>query len=213
MTRRSWLALLAASAADEVAILPLGDSITAGSKDFPTYRPLLAARLREAGLRIRFTGSQRTAGEPEELRHEGHGGKNIEFLAARIEQVLRDHPADIVLLHAGHNHFAEEHPVPGIIAATKQIISAARRSNPKMQFLLAQVIPSGKLPKYSYLPELNRELARVAAELKVILVDQATGFDVETDTIADRVHPNASGAAKMAERWFAALRPLLAAPR
>jgi hypothetical protein len=44
--------------------------------------------------------------------------------------------------------------------------------------LLAQVIPAGKLPKYSYIPELNATLARLAAKLHtpaqpVIIVDQA----------------------------------------
>jgi lysophospholipase L1-like esterase len=46
----------------------------------------------------------------------------------------------------------------------------------------------------------------------VILVDQAAGFDVASDTIADHVHPNASGAAKMAARWYAALVSILSGP-
>ena len=89
--------------------------------------------------------------------------------------------------------------------------------NPTVIVLLAQVIPAGKLPKYSYLPELNAELAHLAAKLHapaqpVLLVDQATGFDWRTDTGGDFVHPNAAGGAKIAQRWFEALQPLLRTP-
>ena len=70
------------------------------------------------------------------------------------------------------------------------------------------------MPKYSYIPELNLALAALAKELdrpeqRVVSVDLATGFDVATDTIADRVHPNARGAEKIAQRWADALTPWL----
>jgi lysophospholipase L1-like esterase len=126
-------------------------------------------------------------------------------------------PAAVILLHAGHNHFSEERPVPGIIAATERLIRAFRSANPRVAVLLAQVIPSGKLPKYDYIPELNLALAELATRLNsaaqpVILVNQAEGFDWRTDTIDDHVHPNAAGAEKMATRWFDALRRVLPPP-
>jgi lysophospholipase L1-like esterase len=194
-------------------IMPVGDSITEGGASFSCYRPLLAERLRAAGVRFEFVGSR--GADP--LRHEGYGGKNVEFLAAQVPPRFKAHPADIVLLHAGHNHFAEEKPVPGMISATEKLIHSFRAANPRVVVLLAQVIPAGKLPKYSYLPELNRELARLATRLHsnlqpVLLVDHATGFDWKTDTVDDHVHPNAVGAAKMAARWFEALAPIVMKP-
>jgi lysophospholipase L1-like esterase len=193
-----------------VRLMPLGDSITEGGSTFSNYRPLLAGKLRAAGLAFEFVGSR----GPASLRHEGYGEKNIEFLAAAVPANFAKTPADIVLLHAGHNHFDTEQPVPGMIAATEQLIAALRVTNPKVIVLLAQVIPAGKLPKYSYLPEFNTQLAQLAARLHtpaqpIVLVDQASGFDWRTDTIADHVHPNASGAEKMAARWFAPLLSLL----
>ncbi len=91
---------------------------------------------------------------------------------------------------------------------------AIRTVNSNAVVLLAQVIPSGKLPKYSYIPELNVELAalakRLAAEgIPIVLVNQAEGFDWKTDTIGDQVHPSASGARKMAGKWLGALLPIL----
>ena len=211
----AWIPLSAQAPQQQVwTILPLGDSITAGGETFRCYREPLARRLAEANLRVRFVGSQHTPGEPEEMRHEGYGGKTVEFLAENIERLYRANSADIVLLHAGHNHFVEEHPVPGILKATEAIIRAARDINPHVIILLAQVIPAGKLPKYSYLAQLNEELARLAFRMNVpgqpvILVDQASNFDFRTDTISDLVHPNAAGADKMAGKWFDALQPVL----
>lgn len=194
-------------------IMAVGDSITEGGASFSCYRPVLAEHLRAAGVPFVFVGSRGT----DPFRHEGYGGKNVEFLAAQVPARFAEHPADIVLLHAGHNHFAEEKPVPGMVASTESLIRSLRAANPRVVVLLAQVIPAGKLPKYSYLPELNRELARLAARLNstrqpVHLVDQATGFDWRTDTVSDHVHPNTAGAAKMAARWLEALSPVVMRP-
>jgi lysophospholipase L1-like esterase len=89
--------------------------------------------------------------------------------------------------------------------------------NPEVIVLLAQPITSGKLPKYSYIPELHGELAKLAsrldrAESPVRIVPQGEGFDPHKDTVADLVHPNESGAAKMAGRWFEALVKVLENP-
>jgi lysophospholipase L1-like esterase len=94
------------------------------------------------------------------------------------------------------------------------MIATFRAQNPRVVVLLAQVIPSGKLPKYAYIPELNLQIAALAARLdrpdqRVILVDQARGFDPIEDTISDHVHPNARGAEKMASKWFDALVTVL----
>lgn len=199
-------------------IMPVGDSITQGSKSFSNYRLPLLERLTAAGYHVEYVGSRTSQSRLGPLAHEGYSGKNAEFLAGVVGKSFADHPADIVLIHAGHNHFAEEKPVAKIIAATESMIATFRKANPKVIILLAQVIPSGKLPKYAYLPELNEELAKLAPRLdtpeqRVILVNQAEGFDVEKDTIADKVHPNAAGAEKMATKWFDALTKVLEQPK
>jgi lysophospholipase L1-like esterase len=207
------LAFASLSAAEPVRVMAVGDSITEGGKTFATYRVPLAQRLKAAGYAVEFVGSRGEAA----LRHEGYGGKNVEYLAEHVPARFAADPAAVVLLHAGHNHFSEQRPVPGIIAATERLIRAFRSANPRVVVLLAQVIPSGKLPKYDYIPELNLALAELATRLNstaqpVILVNQAEGFDWRTDTIDDHVHPNAAGAEKMATRWFDALRRVLPPP-
>jgi lysophospholipase L1-like esterase len=195
-------------------IMPVGDSITEGGKTFSTYRVPLLEKLRAAGYHVEYVGSRTSPSPLGPLQHEGYSGKNAEFLAGVVGKSFHDHPADVVLLHAGHNHFASQKPVPGIVAALESMIATFRKENPHVIVLLAQVIPSAKLPKYAYIPELNQQIAKLAASLdtpaqRVVLVNQAQGFDPIEDTISDHVHPNARGAEKMASKWFDALVKVL----
>lgn len=216
-------AALPAAAADPARepktwrIMPVGDSITEGGKAFDNYRYPLWKKLTDAGYRVEFVGSRTSDSPAGPLAHEGYGGKTAEFLATAAPKSFKAHPADIVLIHAGHNHFADRQPVEKIVAATESMIDGFRKANPKVIVLLAQVIPSAKLPKYAYIPELNRALEKLARRLDapgrpVLVVNQADGFDPAQDTVADKVHPNARGAEKMAARWFDALVPVLGPP-
>lgn len=198
-------------------IMPIGDSITEGGATFSVYRLPLREKLTAAGYDFEYVGSKSSPSRVGQLRHEGYGGKNVEFIASVLPGNFEKHPADIVLIHAGHNHSIEEKPIPGILAATGSMIVAIRKTNPKVIVLVARPILSGKLPKYGYLPELGKEISTLAERLgtpvsPVIVVDQASGFDFKTDAIADKVHPNEAGAGKMAQRWFDALTPVMGKP-
>ncbi len=199
-------------------IMPVGDSITEGGKTFSVYRYPLWKKLTAAGYRFEYVGSKSTSTPDGRLAHEGYGGKNAEFLLKTVPANFNKTPADIVLLHAGHNYSVEMNPVPKIIQADEQLIAELRAINPRLIVLVAQVIPSTKLPKYSYHPALNTALAEMAARLNqpgqpVLIVDQRPGFDTATDLVADKVHPNVAGAEKMATRWFEALQPILQKPK
>jgi lysophospholipase L1-like esterase len=106
-----------------------------------------------------------------------------------------------------------------ILAAYTKVVAAARVENPSVRFLVAQIIPMNpRDPNPSCdgcaarVTALNAKIPAWAAENSteaspITVVDQWTGFDVVADTY-DGVHPNGSGSAKMAARWFAALEPL-----
>lgn len=209
------------AAKQKYTVMPLGDSITEGGKSFRVYRYPLMEKLVAAGYSVEFVGSKTSNSDPGSpfgvLHHEGYSGRSVQNLAKNIGTLYRQNPADIILLHAGHNQFADKQPIPGMLDATKQLIATVRAINPHVTVLLAQVIPSGKLPKYAYIPEYNEALVKFSAEMStpdspVILVKQAEGFHWETDTVADHVHPNAAGAEKMAQRWFEALKKILPEP-
>ena len=201
---------LSAHSNDTPTILAIGDSITQGGKTFICYRQVLIPELRKRNIGFTFIGPNQDAVSA----HAGYGGKNTRYLLSITKDVYSRYPADIVMIHSGHNSFSKDKPVPGIIHDTEAMIDNIREINPDVIVLLAQVIPSGKLPKYSYIPELNQELSSLFGRLNkqwqsIILVNQAEGFHWKTDTVKDKVHPNASGAKKMAEKWIDALLPLL----
>jgi lysophospholipase L1-like esterase len=82
-----------AGAAEDVTILPLGDSITAGN-GYGGYRARMAADLTAAGFTFHLVGSQTMSNGGETapslrpphdgLRHEGHGGWRIDQLDANL---------------------------------------------------------------------------------------------------------------------------------
>lgn len=197
-------------------ILGLGDSITEGAADghFTSYLFPLWEKLFTAGYQFDFIGPRTAKCRIGTLAHSGFSGKNAEFLCDRIDSIYRRYPADIVLLHSGHNHFGTENPIASIITAHREIIHKIHTINPEAVILEAQVIPSGKLPKYNYIPALNRALAKMVHELddpRIQLVNQAEGFDPIRHTISDKVHPNAAGADLIAQHWFEALQPIMGA--
>ncbi len=212
----AWITLVigvfgcTAMADTPTTILAFGDSITEGGKNFHSYRMVLVPELQKRKLEFEFIGPKKSEGSA----HAGYSGKSTKALRAMSEKIYTQFPADIVLLHTGHNSSSANKPVPGIVEETRAIIENFHKTNPKVRVLLAQVIPAGKLPKYSHLPELNQELEKLTKQLldediKVTLVNQAAGFDWEQDTIGDKVHPNAKGSKKMADKWLAALISLL----
>lgn len=201
-----------------VRILCIGDSIVEGGPRSGNWRFPLWERLLASGYFIEYLGSRTTETRIGEMRHEGYGGRSVQFLAEHLEHAFPEPAPDIVLIHAGHNNDAATNPVPEMLTATERLILHARAANPHVIVLLAQVIPSLKLPKYSYIPEFNAALPVLTAGLStadspIHLVDQATGFDPATDTLDDRVHPNAAGRAKIIDRWFEALINILPRPK
>jgi lysophospholipase L1-like esterase len=204
------MATLSALGGEAPTILAIGDSITQGGKNFVCYRQVLIPELRKRNVAFEFIGPRKDSTS----NHAGYGGRNTKYLLSISKQIYSQYPADIVMIHSGHNSFSKDKPVPGIVRDTEAIIKNIQEINPNVTILLAQAIPAGKLPKYSYIPKLNKELESLAARLnkrayKIVLVNHADGFDWKTDTISDKVHPNAAGAKKMADKWMAALLPLL----
>ncbi len=197
-------------------ILALGDSITqGGGSRFDSYTAPLWSLLYAEGYAFDFIGPKSFTARTGAVKNCGFSGRNVEFLDSKIDSLYRKYPADIVLIHAGHNHFIEEKPVDGMIKAHRSIISKIRAINPDVKILVAQVITSGKLPKYSYIPEFNDRLAEMVRDIasdNVRLVNVAEGFDWQRHTISDKVHPNRAGAEHIAGRFMAALREVLPPP-
>ncbi|MBS1664902.1 MAG: hypothetical protein JST68_27895 [Bacteroidetes bacterium] len=192
-----------------MTVLGLGDSITEGGPGFFSYLFPLDSLMKASGFAGRLVGPRLSVQGGDSLYHSGFSGKTAEFLAAHIDSIYRAFPADVVLLHAGHNHFVEEAPVQGIVRAQLTIIQTIKKINPRALVFVAGVITSGKLPKYSYIPELNGAIRRMVDSLRdstVVFVDQSKGWDWSKYTIDDKVHPNREGARVIAGRWLEAMK-------
>ncbi len=127
-------------------------------------------------------------------------------------------PADIVLMHFGTNDVWNNIAPATILSAYTTILGRLRGANPNVRVLVAQITslnPSGCSACPSRVTTLNGMIpgwatANATAASPITVVDQNTGFDPATgaDT-TDGVHSNASGAMKVAAKWFAALAPII----
>jgi hypothetical protein len=208
----------------KACILPLGDSITAADVTHYGYRYLLWEALKNVDAEIDFVGSRRgnSDGDPDfpdksfDEDHEGwpgyHANQVRDLLPGVEDQYLVSH----ALIHLGTNDVVYHGDSAESTAhEIGQIIGILRAKNPDVAILLAQIIPSNFEGADQRVPPFNAALATLAAQLDsarspVVLVDQYTGFDPDTNT-SEGTHPNASGDQKMAKRWFDALLPWLSA--
>lgn len=195
-----------------IRIMGVGDSITQGGETFTSYMGPLAKLMSAAGFDYEFVGTRDGFSDGIHYKHAAFGGQNAEYVCGVLDSIYQVYPADIVLIHAGHNHFIEEKPVKGIVESHCSMIQKIRDINPDAVILVAGVIESGKLPKYSYLPDLNIMLGKMIRKLndpKIRYVSVGDGFDWQIHTIDDKVHPNTVGAYVMACNWFKVLNRIL----
>jgi len=199
-------------------IMPLGDSITQGSGEHNSYRRALWQLLQAGSYNVDFVGSLNTnyfAPPPDpdfDLDHEGHWGWRTDEVLAQLPTWAAAADPDIVLVHLGTNDLFQGQTVASTITELGQVIDVLRTANASVTILLAQVIPSTMADVSSLNAEIaNLAAAKTSAQSPVLLVDQYTGFNTATDTY-DGTHPNDDGETKIANRWYAALQPLLNTP-
>ncbi|RYZ02362.1 MAG: endoglucanase [Myxococcales bacterium] len=194
-------------------ILPLGDSITDGLTVAGGYRIHLFELASEAGKTITFLGGSMNgptmvAGKPFPRAHEGHSGWTISQIDGIVPTpALGDEP-HIVLLHLGTNDMYQG--ASGAEQRLGALIDQIVQTLPSALLAVSTIIP---LPgSASNVTTYNAAVpgvveARAKQGKHVVFVDQFEGFP--TSELADGVHPNAAGYARMAETWYAALAKYL----
>ncbi len=204
-----------AHAATIVKIMPLGDLIT-GSPG--CWRALLWNNLQNTGhTNINFVGTlnnSSSCGIPFDGDNEGHGG----YLATNIANQnllpgwLSATNPDIVMMHLGTNDVWNNLSPTTILAAYSTLVNQMRANNSHMKILVAQITPmnpSGCSACAQRVINLNAAIpawanSKSTAQSPITVVDQWTGYNDSTDTI-DGVHPNSSGNAKIAAKWYSPL--------
>jgi GDSL-like Lipase/Acylhydrolase family len=209
----------------DITVLPLGDSITSGNSKHMTYRYPLWVKFIDSGfnfdgIHFDFVGSQNLdhsgaqvwpdhRGHSFDHDHEGHPGWRAEQILAILPIWLKRYTPDIVLLHIGTNDVMANQTTLSTTDEVEQIITVLRDDNPKVIVLLAKIIPNGDPIVNQRIIELNQRIDSIAiskstVESPVVIVDQNLGFNVTEDT-DDGVHPNRTGAEKIAQKWFEAV--------
>jgi len=202
-----------------VRIMPLGDSIT-GSPG--CWRAILWNKLQSDGYtHIEFVGTlpSENCGQPYEGNHEGHGGllvTNVAILNLLPDWLSATNP-DIVMMHFGTNDVWSGISASTILDTYGLLVDQMRAHNPDVKVLVAQIIPMDPARSYAgcdqRVIELNAAIpdwanSKSTDQSPVIVVDQWTGFNTDTDTY-DGVHPNDAGNQKIAGKWYPALASLL----
>ena len=189
--------------------MPLGDSITFGdgSSHGAGYRGDLWHALAEAGYDVDFVGSEQDGAIPDP-DHEGHPGWEIDDIAERVVDWLNAWRPTVVLLHIGTNDLDRDADVRGAPARLGALLDSILRTRPGVKLYVSSLSPVRSEVVQRRVDAYNVQVPRLVAERAraghwVHYVDIA-GLLTIAD-LADDLHPNDAGYAKMAAAWFRAL--------
>ena len=210
--------IMKAGPLDPVKIMLIGGSITEGVNSLGAYRRYLDGMLRREANLIDFVGSRKKHNdnktEPDsyqyDVDHEGHWGKNSEWLAKNMAGLLTDNVPDVAVIYMGTEDIVSgsstaESLTDEIIDNISKVIKALRSKNRTVKIVLAKIIPArGKANEVNLLNlKISRYIkAHSTARSPVVAADQHTGFNVSQDLADGGILPNTTGAKKMA-RVFA----------
>ncbi|MGW0801402.1 ricin-type beta-trefoil lectin domain protein [Nonomuraea sp. NPDC002799] len=189
-----------------VRVMPLGDSITDGLTVPGGYRINLWQKLVADGYTVDFAGSMFNG--PAGLGdhdHEGHSGWRIDQIDANIVNWLRTYTPRTVLLHIGTNDMFQN--PGGAPARLGTLLDRITGTAPDTEVFVATIIPlSGADAAVrtfnAAIPSLVQSRANAGRHVHLVNMYSA----LTTADLADGVHPNAGGYAKMATVWYNALR-------
>jgi hypothetical protein len=159
-----------------------------------------------------FVGQQNTgpdcsvAGYDKDLQAPQDGIVITNIPASTYATWFRANPPDVALMHFGGADILADMPVAGVMKAYSTLLAQLRLVNPNAIMLAAQHTPEGK----DAILQLNADIAKWAMDNStpqspVIAVDLYTG--ILPSDLSDGVHLNLSGSQKVADRFYAALKP------
>ncbi|NUT47461.1 MAG: SGNH hydrolase [Saccharothrix sp.] len=195
-----------AQADSGVKVMPLGDSITDGFNVPGGYRVELWNKLVAGGRTVDFVGSM--ANGPSSLgdrNHEGHSGWTIAQINNNITTWLSTYAPRTILLHIGTNDMYGSDPA-GAPQRLSSLVDRITTLAPNADLFVATITPLSSFD--SAVRTFNATIpgmvqSKVNAGKRVHLVDMYRALT--TADLADGVHPNAGGYAKMATAWHNAL--------
>jgi len=208
-------------------IMPMGDSLTETFKDTSAYRNYLCQDLLDDGYDFDFVGISTRSNSLMPAGYESHcgwGGMRIEGLLDNLDEMMKV-DCNVIMLMIGTNNFGTDQLHEELSELYQKLINGILRAKPDVYLFLACPIPGvttdGKSMNPSayntkYYTPMVKEVAETKAALgyNVSYVDmsvngvdwQISDWDVKT---YDWVHPDAQGNKKLADHWYAAIKPTL----
>ena len=196
-------------------IMPLGNSITAGTNDPGSYRIALEDMLVSGGYAFDFVGSQSNG--PDSLTdkdHEGHPGFTIAEIATGVSSWLTVSQPDVVLLLIGTNDILQDLDLSHAPERLASLLGIMAATAPGTTVLVSTIPPLVGASRDAAVQTFNAAIPGVvdqqkAAGHKVMLVDGHAALTL-ADLDPDGIHPNAAGYDKLAAAWYPVLAPLVA---
>ncbi len=194
-----------------VKLMVLGSSNERGT----CWRAFLWRELRMNNItNFDFVGQQNTgpdcsvAGYDKDLQAPQDGIVITTIPESTYATWFRANTPHIALMHFGGADILANMPVAGVIKAYSTLLAQFRLANPNAIMLAAQHTPEGK----DAILQLNADIAQWAMDnttpqSPVVAVDLYTG--ILPSDLSDGVHLNLSGSQKVADRFYAALKPFL----
>jgi len=204
-------------------IMPLGDSITAGSygagqDGIGGYRRFLWQSCQDAKLSVNFVG---TLNDPTnatfDADHEGHRAWRTDNLAGNVTDWLNRCRPDCVLLQIGVNDLIQGATPETAAQRFNVLLDRCQQAAPQATFYVAAILkvrsPNDYKVKPATVEAYNSLIPAIVARhgTNFVFVDLPGLCNFVTgDFSADGLHPSDSGYQKMGAAWFTIVKPRLA---
>jgi lysophospholipase L1-like esterase len=199
-------------------VMPLGDSITAGtgSSSGDGYRAQLARYMVEVQQLYTATwvGSQ-SSGPQSNPHHEGHSGWTIADLTTGIDGWMATYQPDVVLLEAGVNDARAGADAATMAARMQALLGRILADSPTVRVIVGDIMPPWR--------GTQQDIASVAAQRYNVLLPQVVAaagprvslarmsLAVTSSQLGDGLHPTDAGYWDMAWVWWRCMGPLISA--
>ncbi|MET9482163.1 SGNH/GDSL hydrolase family protein [Streptomyces sp. NPDC006638] len=191
-------------------IMPLGDSITAGSNIAGAYRNRLWERAAADKRLVDFVGTQYHGPTTLPDRdNEGHSGFRIDQIDAQVVDWAKRANPRTVLLHIGTNDMTQNYDLAGAPARLSALVDHLTAAAPNADVFVASIIPFTNPGVEARGKAYNAAIPGIVSQWaqkgrRVHFIDMHSALTAAD--LADGVHPTATGYAKMADRWYTTLR-------
>ncbi len=215
---------------DEIAVMPLGDSLTLGyindnnpDNEVGGYRRYLWELLQSDGItNVNFVGSLANGIPTIDPDHEGHGGWRVDEIDGAVAGWLAASQPDIILLLAGTNDIIQGYTPALALTRLNALLDKIHTLRPTAKILLANlpgaranpdsifaaVTPAAVSAFNSGLPAMVSTRAALGWSIVLVDVFGSAGLDrgaASSDYSVDGLHLSLAGYSKVANLWYSAL--------